>query len=134
MVPACLDCHELKDQYNLRNWPHADLAAAWYSILTCLEHEGFPDGDELAHLRMTDWWEEQPDSSDEAVLARWSELQPLSRVLYAKARAEKERHKRALSEDAILIGIGPQIELEAEAIAPAAALNGKPQVKATSEG
>jgi len=63
---------------------------------------------------MTSWWEEQPDSSDEAVIARWLELQPLSRVLYAKARAGKERYKRALSEDITLTHIGTGVELEAE--------------------
>ena len=40
VAPACLDCHELRP-YNFRNWPHADLAAAWHGILACLKHEGF---------------------------------------------------------------------------------------------
>ncbi|WP_143261505.1 HNH endonuclease [Allokutzneria sp. NRRL B-24872] len=102
VVPACLDCHELKDQYNLCNWPRADLAAAWRNILACLKHESFPDSDDLTYLRRTCWWEEQPDSSDDAVIARWAELSPLSRVLYAKARAGKERYKYALSNNATL--------------------------------
>jgi hypothetical protein len=98
VVPACLDCHELKDQFSLLGWPHAVLAAAWHGILTCLTlRNNYPDGDDLAYIRLVDWWEEQPDSSDEAVIARWSELRPLSRVLYGKVRAAKERHKYALS-------------------------------------
>lgn len=103
VVPACLDCHELKDQFGLYGWPHHVLAAAWHGILTCLREHRFPDADDLANLRRTNWWTEQPDSSDEAVAARWHELRPLSRVLYAKARAEKERHKHALPEDTVAI-------------------------------
>ncbi|MBW4722143.1 HNH endonuclease [Saccharothrix obliqua] len=99
VVPACLDCHELKDTYPLRGWPHAELAAAWHGILACLDDAGVPDGEDLAHLGMVDYWKEQPDAWDEVVLAQWRQLRPLSRVLYAKVRAAKERHKRTLLKD-----------------------------------
>lgn len=91
LVPACLDCHDLKDRYTLFAWPEKAVIEAMYGILAILDNEDVADIVLIAPVAVLAWWQEQPASANEAVLNHWHELPSLSRVLYAKLRAAKER-------------------------------------------
>ncbi|WP_198284956.1 HNH endonuclease [Saccharomonospora cyanea] len=84
VVPACLECHDLKDRYTLaRRWP----VSGYFEALRGLMGEALISLEKQdSETAAFDWLASHPSLSDEAVLARWSDLPPLSRVLYGKLR------------------------------------------------
>jgi len=90
VVAACLDCHDLKDRYTLSRWPIDGYARAIKGLFeeALASVEDRVDDRDLP-VRVAS----HPSLSDDAVLARWSDLQPLSRILYGKLRRLEEESR-----------------------------------------
>jgi hypothetical protein len=103
-VTACLDCHDLKDRYALLTWP----TEAWQTAIKGLFIEGQTsvplDGSVVEQL---DWIIDQPSVTDDAILARWNELPPVSRLMYAKVRAKEEERRHRQRRDGLPVSFTP---------------------------
>lgn len=86
-VPACVDCHALKDRITLQNWPPDD---AWTaaSELCKLIPEGVLATLDTERLPEAVW--ELPALSYSNVMKQWQSLPTMTRVLYAKIMAMNE--------------------------------------------
>ncbi len=90
VVPACLDCHDLKDRYLLNSWP----PAASFEALRGLHTEVVESASTTERRDLAAWLAAQPSLRDREILERWSSLPSLSRVYYAKVRALFENDLR----------------------------------------
>ncbi|WP_243790427.1 HNH endonuclease signature motif containing protein [Saccharopolyspora gloriosae] len=92
VVPACLDCHDLKDRILFNSWPVGACLAAIQGLV-----ESLPVMDNLtAREDLTGWAVSQREFTDAEILRNWTDLPSLSRVLYGKVRLiQEERHHRA---------------------------------------
>jgi hypothetical protein len=95
VVPACLDCHDLKDRFMVTSWP---LEAYVEAVQGLIQDVNLPDLASAAE-DCEEWFASEPSLRDEAIIERWATLSPLARVLYGKIRAghEEEQHRARVS-------------------------------------
>ena len=72
VVPACLNCHDLKDRWLFGSWPSNETAHALLELQR--------DRTAFACLEMWGQWEDEPH----ALPSRWDEYSSLARVAWAK--------------------------------------------------
>lgn len=70
-VPACINCHALKDRVALDRWPEEKAVAAFNELQSTIA---------LSCIGMWGQWEDDPYG----LPPNWSQLSPLARVLWAK--------------------------------------------------
>lgn len=83
-VPACINCHDLKDRVNLGNWPSSGAFSGLTELLEALLPSGL-----LEEYAAGPWVGGYPDWLSPylrwaTVEHQWSSLSPVARVLYGK--------------------------------------------------
>lgn len=74
-VPACINCHDLKDRHLMESWPFTE---AQQAVLELHRVEGKLSG--IMCLEMWGQWEDEPHT----LPPRWDEYSPLARIAWAK--------------------------------------------------
>lgn len=98
VVSACLDCHDLKDRYTIVRWP---LEATIIAIRGLYEEALTSTRGDVSLDKLEEWTSSQDSLSDESILARWRDLPPLSRIMYAKMRSVEEESRRRKGKDGL---------------------------------
>ena len=75
IVPACINCHDLKDRVSVEAWPQAEADLAFSEL-----RSGTGKLSGIAYVQMWGLWDDQPH----ALPQHWAELSPLARVLWAR--------------------------------------------------
>ncbi|MEA1798947.1 hypothetical protein [Rhodococcus qingshengii] len=79
-VPACINCHSLKDRVSGETWPQEQADRAFAELR---QHQSAAGGGvipAILFVEMWGLWDDQPH----AVPQHWAELSPLARVLWAR--------------------------------------------------